>query len=127
MKQDGFITVLLVIILGAISLSLSIWIGTSTVWTADTTANNRASAQARAVTSACAETALDELRQNNSLSGNFDLVIEDNQCSYSVVNTGGNNRTINVVGIVGPVTRKLELKTTAFSPSLSVESWKEVP
>jgi hypothetical protein len=122
----GFGTLLIVIILGGISLGLALWISTSSLWSIRGSIDDTASAQSKALVNACAEIALEQMRENTSFTGSGNQTIGSNTCSYTVTNTGGNNRSVSVTGAVGTITRKLQITTSAFNP-LTIASWQEVP
>ena len=123
--KKGFSTLFIVIILGSIALSLTIAISTSSLWSAQGSISTKQSNQAKALVNACAEVALETIRQNNSYTGSNTLVLEGNECQYTVSNGGGSQRIISVTGIVEGVTRKIEITTESFNP-LSIGSWQEV-
>jgi hypothetical protein len=127
MNQKGFATLLVVVVLGAMTLSLVIWISSSSSWSANIEYNNKISAQSKALVNACAETALDAIRQNNALTGSTTVTIAGQQCTYIVTNTGSNNRTIVATAVIKNISRKIQVQTTGFTPSLTVASWNEIP
>lgn len=123
--KKGFSTLFIVIILGSIALSLTIAISTSSLWSAQGSISTKQSNQAKALVNACAEVALETIRQNNSYTGSDTLVLEGNECQYTVSNGGGDQRIISATGVVEGVTRKIEITTESFNP-LSIGSWQEV-
>lgn len=125
-NQNGFSTLFIVIILGSVALGLALWISTSSLWSIRGSIDDKSSAQARSLVNACAEVALETMRENTSYTGSNNVVIGGNTCNYTVINTGGNNRTINVVGTVDTIIRKLQILTNSFNP-LTIVSWQEVP
>lgn len=123
--NKGFSTLFVVIILGSASLALGLWLSTGSYWSLAGSNNDVRSAQAKALANACAETALGNMQANNSYTGNGNLTLNGNTCSYVVSNTGGNSRLITVTGTVGIVVRKLQISTTAFNP-LTTSSWQDI-
>ncbi len=121
----GFGTLFIVIVLGSVALGLALWIATSSLWSIRGSIDNKSSAQSKSLVNACAEVALEAIRENTSYTGSSSVTIEGNACNYTVTSTGGNNRTVTVFGSVGVITRKLQISTNAFNP-LSIASWQEV-
>ncbi len=125
-NQRGFGTLFIVIVLGSVALGLALWISTSSLWSIRGSTDNKSSVQAKVLVNACAEVALETVRENTSYTGSNSVTIGSDTCNYTVVNTGGNNRTVTVIGSVGTITRKLQISTNAFNP-LTIASWQEVP
>ena len=125
-KQKGFGTLYIVIIVGSIVLSLSLWLSTGSFWSIQNGINLKNSQQTRSLVEACAEIALEVMRENNSYTGSNNVSIGTNSCNYTVTNPGGNNRMISITGSVGSVARKLQVTTSSFNP-IVVSSWQENP
>jgi len=123
--NKGFGTLFIVIVLGGIALALALWVSTSGLWSVRGSINNASSAQTKALVNACAEVALEAMRENNSYVGTSNVTISGNTCTYTVTNTGGSNRSVSVTGNIGAITRKLLITTNAFNP-LTIVSWQEV-
>lgn len=124
--KKGFSTLFVVIILGSIALSLAVSISTSSLWSVQSSILTKQENKARSVANACAEVALEAMKQNNSYTGSDTVSLGGENCDYTVTNTGGNSREISVVAVVDNVTRKLEITTDSFNP-LNINSWKEIP
>lgn len=113
-------------IVGGVAMSLSLWISTSSIWSVRGSIDNASAAKARSLVNSCAEIALENMRQNMNYSGSGSFTVDGNTCDYTVTNTGGDNRTISVSGVIGSVTRRLQISTSAFNP-ITISSWQEVP
>ncbi len=124
LKKKGFSTLFVVIILGSLALALSLSLSTSSVWSIKSSINSKNLNQAKSLVNACAEVALETIRENNSYVGTVSLVIDGNTCTYTVSNTGGNTRSILVSGSIRDVFRKLSISTSSFNP-LVIYSWIE--
>jgi hypothetical protein len=124
--NKGFGTLYIVIILGSAALGLALYISTSSFWSIRGSIDGRQSDKAKALANACAEIALEMMRENNSYAGSDDLSLEGSTCNYSVSNTGGATRLVEVSATVGNIVRKLEISTSAFNP-IEIEYWQEVP
>lgn len=122
--RNGFSTLLIVIILGGIALALTLSLSTSGVWSIRSSIDSKTSNTAKSLVDACAEIALEVVRENNAYTGTNAVLLHGNTCTYSVGNTGGATRLLSVVGSVGDITRKLTITTSAFNP-LTISSWQE--
>lgn len=121
----GFSTLLVVIILGSVATGFILYASTTSLWSVRTSIDNKNSMQAGQLANACAELALEVMRENNSFTGSGNDIINGNACNYEVIDNGGNNRTINVTGVVGGITRKLQIITSSFNP-INIVSWQNI-
>jgi hypothetical protein len=124
-KKNGFMTLYSVIIVGSIALGLVLVLATSSAWGIKSVINNKNSNQIKALSNACIEIALEAVRENNNFVGTANVNINGNLCSYTVVNLGGNNRTISASGTIKDVTRKVNVVVNSFNP-IHIVSWQEV-
>jgi len=81
--------------------------------------------RAKAAASACAEEALQEIKNSPSFSGSGNLNIGEGTCDYTVEQLGGNNRLITSSGNVGTVVRKVKITLDQVNP-INITSWQEV-
>jgi len=132
MKNRGYVTLLSVLVLGAVGVSVAVSVVLLGVGASRTSFANEQSMQARALASACGEEALQQIRNSTSFSGSNSLTLGQGGCSYTVTNTGGTNRTIRTnrtitsTGTVGSIVRKASLAIDAVNPQINVVSWQEV-
>ena len=124
--KGGYITLLLVIITGAIGLATSISLLLLGVGSSKTSLSLEESNQAKALANACAEAALGQVRSSPAFSGGASLTLGRGSCSYSVTNLGGQNRLINASGTVGQVVRKIKINLNQITPKINLTSWQEV-
>ncbi|MEK7123956.1 MAG: hypothetical protein AAB851_03645 [Patescibacteria group bacterium] len=124
--NTGFIALISVIIIGAVAVSaatslLLLGIGSSKTGFALEQSN-----QAKALANACAEQALEIIRENPSYSGTGGLTLGRGTCSYAVIDLGGQNKTINASGTVGSIIRKVKINTNQIAPVINIASWREL-
>jgi len=124
--KKGFSTLFIVIILGSLALSLILALSTNSFWVVKSSMGAKDSNQTKSLVNACGEVALESMRENNSLVGSGSLTIGANTCNYTITNTGGTARQLDISGSVNGVVRKLQIITSAFNPMI-VTSWQEVP
>jgi hypothetical protein len=125
-QPHGYIALMAVLIVGAASLAIGLALLTMGADSQRSTLVLQQSAQALSLATACAEEALQEIHDDTTFTGTGNLNLGEGTCSYTVTNTGGSNRTITTSGIVGSVTRKLEIYATIGVSSISIISWQEI-
>ncbi len=126
-NQKGYVALLGVIVIGAAATTIAVSLLIAGADFARMGLSLEQSAQSRALVDACAEEALQNIRDNEDFSGNGSLTLEGDACDYSVAIEEGENRTIQVNAQVDQVTRKLEIKLNQLNPKLNVTSWQELP
>ncbi len=126
-RQPAFVSMISVLILGAVGLSISIYIILFSLSSSKNSLSLSQSTQARTLATACAESALEQIRENTSYTGTTNLTLSSGTCSYIVTNTGGETRTITVTATVSSVVRRLSLTVTAINPIITTGSWQEIP
>lgn len=82
--------------------------------------------QAKALANACAEEALQQIRNSTLFTGTGSLTLGQGLCSYTVTSGGSENRTIISTGTVGTVIRKVKIIISAINPTINITSWQEV-
>lgn len=126
LTDQGYIALIAVLILGAVSLTAGLALLTSGVDNQKMTLTDQQSMQARALADACAEEALQVMHNNTAYTGTAGLSLGQGSCSYTVTNTGGTGRTIATSGSVSSVVRKVIVYATISTSSISITSWQEV-
>jgi len=123
-NPKGFSTLLVVILLGSVAMTLVLTLTASSVWSIRGSIDTKYSNQAKALVNACAEIALETIRENNNYLGTNSVVLNGNTCNYTITNTGGTTRGVVISGTVNGVTRNLNITTSTFNP-LVISSWQE--
>lgn len=86
------------------------------------------SIQARALANACAEEALQTLRESVYYTGNETLTFSTGTCEIQTISGTGNiNRTVITTGNVGNVERTVQVEISTVHPTISITSWQETP
>ncbi len=124
-RSRGFSTLLVVILLGSVALTLALTLSTGSFWSIRGSIDTKNSNQAKSLVNACAEVALEVIRENNNYTGTNNVTLNSNTCSYTITNTGSTTRGIAVSGTVNGITRKLNIITNSFNP-LVISSWQEI-
>ena len=126
-KKDerGYIVLLTVLIVGAVAASIAsslLFLGAD----ASRQVNVKdKSFQSMAISDACAEEALEKIRESGTFTGIGSISFTNGSCSYNVTNTGGTNRQIIASSTVDTVIRKVKITLDKVKP-LNVTSWQEV-
>lgn len=125
-NSRGYITLVAVIIVGAVGVSVSLsllWLGAGT---SRSSLARQQSDQAKALANTCAEEALRQIRDSTPYSGTGNLTLGQGTCTYTVTVGSGEARTITASGTVGTIKRKISISLTAINPQIVVSSWQEV-
>jgi hypothetical protein len=126
-KQDGYIALMTVLIVGAVSVAVACAVLLAGADNQRSVYVLQRSLQARASAHTCAEEALQVIHDTTTYTGTGNLTLGNGMsCSYTVTNTGGNNRTITTVATVNSVVKRLLITATIGSTNIAVTSWKEV-
>ncbi|RJO59200.1 hypothetical protein C4546_03165 [Candidatus Parcubacteria bacterium] len=125
-KSKGYIALLSLIILGAVGSAVAVSVLLLGLNSTRNSLTLNQGEQAKAYANACAEEALQAIRDNPNFSGTVNLVIGSGTCNYTVVNAGGQNRTITTMGSLGVVVRKISIFINQISPTISISFWQEV-
>ncbi len=85
------------------------------------------SMQARSLANACAEEALQKLRESLYYNGDETLTFSAGSCQILPISgTGNTQRTVKTTGSVGSVVRKVRIVIAQVHPTISLSSWLEV-
>lgn len=125
MYSKGFVTLISVLILGAVGVAVATSLLLLGADNSRTSFALEQSLQARGLADACTETALQRIRTDNAFTGTMNLTFGSGTCAYTVVNTGGTTRSITANGIVGTIIRRVSITLSAVSP-ITLSLWQEV-
>ena len=81
---------------------------------------------AKSLADACAEDALQHIRDNTAYSGTATLNLNGDSCSSTVTSGIGQIRNINASGSKNGVVRKVKVSISAHTPQIIISSWQEV-
>ena len=125
-REQGFALLIGTVIIGAVALSISIFLLMSGLQLSETGFAFQESSRARAYANACAEEALQQIRDAASYVGSDSLVFLQGSCSYVVTSQGGESRFIQSEGVADSSVRRAEIQVNAIQPSIQISSWQEV-
>lgn len=125
-NNDGYITLISVLIVGAVGIAITtslILLGLGSLRTSFAVEQSN---QAKALANACAEEALQQIRDLTAFTGSDNLTLGQGTCVYTVTSEGEQNRTITASGAVGAIVRKVKIIINNINPAIQVVSWQEV-
>ncbi|MDD5626513.1 MAG: hypothetical protein PHW01_00645 [Patescibacteria group bacterium] len=125
-QEDGFITLISVLVVGAVGIALTISVILLGLGSSRTSFTNEQSNQAKALTNACAEEALQQIRDSVNFEGTGSLTLGLGSCTYTVTKLVSQNRTVTASGTVGTIIRKASIALDTIRPSINITSWQEV-
>lgn len=125
-SKNGFATLVAILIVGAIGLAISVSLLLLGLSSSRTSFAQEQSYQAKALTDACAEEALQQIKDSNPFTGSGSLYLGRGICSYTVTSQGGGSRTITASSTIGSSVRKAKLITDSVSPQINITSWQEL-
>lgn len=126
-KKSGYITLLSVLVVGAVGVAATLSIILSGLGSSRTSFTYEQMNQAKALANTCAENALEQIRISTPFTGNGALSLGQGSCTFSVSSQGGQARAIDATGTVGTVVRRVRIVITAIHPLINISTWQEVP
>lgn len=124
--SKGFSTLFMVMFVGAVSLSVVFslaLVSSSSIRVSNTFLS---SFRAKALSNACAEQGLMQIRNDTNFVGTGSLTLGGQGCTYTVLNTGGNTREIQASSAVNLAARKMKVIVSDIFPKIIISSWKEI-
>jgi hypothetical protein len=125
--SPGFVTLMAVIVMGAVSVIITVSVLLLGIDASRTSFTNEQSNQAKALANLCMEDALKTIDDTTGFTGTVNLSAGQGDCTYTVTDLGLENRIITASGTVGTVIRKITVSINDINPTINVTSWQEVP
>lgn len=114
------------LVIGAVGIAITISLILLGLGAGRTSLSRVQSVQARALSFACAEEALQQIRDNTSYAGKGSLALGSGTCDYNVVSGNNEIKYLYISGTVGLSVRKIYILVTAINPSIIITTWSEV-
>lgn len=124
--SGGYITLMSVLIVSTIGLSIVPTLILLGIGQSQTSVIFEKSKHSKAHANACAEEALQQIRDNTNYSGSGNMTFTYGTCNYNVTVLSGQNRIIDSTGVSGTATHKIKINIDTINPLIHVVSWKEV-
>ena len=125
-KPKGYITLISLIVVGAVATAVTLSLILLGLGSSRSSLSNQQGSSANWLAHACAEEALQEIRNNSNYSGNDSMAFSTGSCSYTVTQGRGEERSIQAVGNEGSVTRRVEVSVSGIEPEIIINLWQEV-
>jgi len=125
-NNEGYITLISVLVVGAVGVAVATSLILLGLGSSRTSFAIEQSNQAKSLANACAEEALEQIRDLTSFTGSGNLVLGQGSCTYTVTSQGVQNRTITASGTVGTIIRKVKIIINQINPTIQIVSWQEV-
>jgi len=127
-RQNGFVSMLTIILLMIIVITMTITVLTVLIDSNISYGIVADSVKARANADSCVEIAINKLKENTAYTGANEVVTTDyGSCTIvSVLGTGNTNREINVTGDFNNIVRRVRVIISTVNPNTAISSWLEV-
>jgi len=126
LKNDGFAVLIGVLIVGAFGAAVVLYLITAGLYSYQDSFILEQSNIARYTADACTEVALNKIQMCSSTVGLGSVNIGENSCSYEIINTGEQTRTIQSSAQIGTIIRKEKIIVNQVAPNITINSWQEV-
>ena len=124
--QRGYIALITVLVIGTVGIAIVTSLILMGLGSSRISFSLEQSDQAKALANACAEEALQQIRDSTPFTGTRNLTLGHGSCSYTVIPGENQNRTITSTGTVGTIIRKIRVTIDNITPSINITSWQEV-
>lgn len=128
LKYKAYVALFTVILVGVIGISVatSLLLLGLDFWR--TSFSSQQSDQARAYADACAEVALNRIRENINYSGNDTITFPNGNCIIRpVIGSGTETPAVETQAQVGESIRKIQVVLNSVRPQIEIYQWLEVP
>jgi len=126
-KNDkGYVLLYVVSIVGMVVFSLAVYFSWLDFFSSQNSINSKKTKQARFLADSCAESGLQQLKNNSSYTGNGSENFAGGNCTYAVSNETGYARKIEAQGDVGGKLSKVKILISEVNTKIVISSWQEV-
>ena len=125
-NENGYITLMSVLVVGAVGVAIAVSLILFGLSSSRSSFAIEQSNQTKSLANACAEEALQQIRDSTSFEGAGNLSFGQGSCAYTVTKLTGQNREIESIGTVGTIVRKVKINIDAVNPQINIVSWQEV-
>ena len=125
-KRKGFVALISVMIIGAIGLLIVLYLASMGMGATQTSFVLEQSNKAKYFAESCAEEALLMIREDESFQGMDTISFEYGDCSYEVINLGGDQRLINTQGTAENTIRRERIEVSEIGEKIILNSWDEI-
>ncbi len=119
-------TLISLLIVGAIATAVTTTTLLLGIVSTQTALAKEESSKALYLANACIEEGLKQIREQTEYNGTETLSFEDGSCDYTVNHMGSEARTINAIGTVNQVVKKIQVEVSTINPQITIDTWREV-
>lgn len=125
--KSGFVALISIIIIGAIGTAIAVSVLLLGLSFSRSGFALQQSSLAKSLANACVEEALQKLKESVYYAGSETVSFTQGSCAIqTITGTGNSNRTIQSVGTVGSVQRKVKVVVGTVQPTIAITSYQEV-
>lgn len=123
----GYVALISILLIEAIMLVIGAGVLLRSSGVAKTDVSIDKQARAQAAVSACADYALNQLKETTVYTGNQLLTVGSDTCYImTVAGIGGTNRTVQATSTVSGYTYKMKIQIADVNPVMIISSWEDV-
>lgn len=123
--MNGYIALISILIISAILLLIAFSSGILGIYEANIGLGKSQESKVFYLASACAEEALQKIRDSSSFSGSGNLSFQEGSCSYEVEKLAEENRLVMASSTVQNATRKIKISLDQILPAINIVSWEQ--
>lgn len=125
--QAGYLTLVSVLVVGAVGVSVVVSVLLLSVGATQSSITVIQADQATALADACAERALQSLRENPAYGSGDTYTLGNGSCEIvAIQGSGTTNRTLQTTGTVSTITKRVEVEIATIASPMEITSWQEV-
>ncbi len=124
--KKAYITIVTVITISAVSIAVVISLIFSSVGAAKIGLSLNNLSQSEVAAEACAEEALERIRNDKNYNSSFNLSLSNANCSASVLKNSDSHFIIRSTGLSGESLSRLLVETSQTEPKIILNKWQKV-
>lgn len=124
--ESGMVLLIGVLVVSAVGVMIGLFLILGSIAATNNSQVYQQSDRALGLAESCAEAALQAIADNTSVSGPGSATIGGETCEYEIVAGAGDTRTIQAEATKGGLIKRVEVVTSDLSPTIEIESWREV-
>jgi len=125
-QRGGYVTLMSVLVVGAVGTAIAVSLILLGSGASRTSFAAEQSSQAQALANACAEEALQLVRESTAFVGSGSITLGSGACAFNVTSQGGENRTLEISGTIATIIQRMLITIEEIDPRIIVTSWQEV-
>ncbi|MDO8424635.1 MAG: hypothetical protein Q7S70_01700 [bacterium] len=123
--MNGYIALISILIISAVLLITAVGSSLLSISEANIGLKKSQGSEVFYSATACAEEALQKIRESPSFSGSGNLAVGEGNCGYAVENLGDQNRLVTASGTIQNATGKIKIAIDQVLPNIHITSWQQ--